>query len=84
MFDLFSIYVPYRSIALALEELLNAELDRLIKNGIISVDSSEWVTPIVVACKVNGKICICADYSIGLNDVLDTDDYPIPNGRNFI
>lgn len=33
----------------------------------------------VVAHKANGKTRICVDHSTGLNDALDTDDYPIPN-----
>ncbi|XP_011687104.1 PREDICTED: uncharacterized protein K02A2.6-like [Wasmannia auropunctata] len=74
------VHVPRRPIPLALEESLNAELDRLIENKIISpVDYSEWATPVVVARKANGKIRVCADYSTGLNNALDTDDYPIPN-----
>lgn len=79
------VHVPRHPIALALEESLNAELDRFIENEIISpIDSSKWVTPIVVARKVNGKICICADYSTGLNDILDADDYPIPNMEEIL
>ncbi|XP_025269718.1 uncharacterized protein K02A2.6-like [Camponotus floridanus] len=72
-------HIPRRPIALALEEPVNEKLDRLVKNGILTpVDFSEWAAPIVVARKANGKICICADYSTGLNDALDAEDYPIP------
>ncbi|KMQ86294.1 rna-directed dna polymerase reverse transcriptase and integrase domain containing [Lasius niger] len=79
------IYVPRRPIALALEEPVNAELDRLVNNGIlIPVESSEWAASIVVARKANGKIRICADYSTGLNKALIADDHPIPNKEDLI
>lgn len=79
------VHVSHRPIALALEEPINDELDRLVSNGILQqVDSSEWAAPIVIARKPNGKIRICADYSTGLNDVLDADEYPIPNMENLM
>lgn len=78
------IHVP-RPIALALEDVLNAELDRLVNNGILTpVESSEWAAPIVVARKANGKMRICADYSTDLNEALIADDYPIPNMEDLM
>ncbi|RLU19986.1 hypothetical protein DMN91_008545 [Ooceraea biroi] len=78
--DAHPVHVPRRPIALALEEPINAELDRLVKQGILTpVDSSDWAAPIVVARKANGKIRICADYFTGLNDALETEDHLIPS-----
>ncbi|XP_018359708.1 PREDICTED: uncharacterized protein K02A2.6-like [Trachymyrmex cornetzi] len=72
-------------VPLALEEQLSVELDRLVENAILTpVDISEWAAPIVVARKPNGKIRICADYSTGLNNALDADDYPIPNIEDIL
>ncbi|XP_025262542.1 uncharacterized protein K02A2.6-like [Camponotus floridanus] len=67
-------HIPRRPIALALEEPVNEELDRLVKNGILTpVDFSEWAALIVVA-----------HYSTGLNDALDAEDYPIPEIEELI
>lgn len=69
-------HAPHRSVPLALEKQLSFELDRLVENGILTpVDVSKWAAPIVIARKPNGKIRICADYSTGLNEALDADDY---------
>ncbi|XP_062714152.1 uncharacterized protein K02A2.6-like [Aedes albopictus] len=59
--------------------LVDAELNRLESMGIISpVDFSEWAAPIVAVRKPNGRVRICADYSTGLNDVLEANNYPLP------
>lgn len=56
-----------RPIALALEEPVNEELDRLVKNGILTpVDFSEWAAPIVVArkaCDPRQTLIVAADAS---------------------
>ncbi|XP_062703516.1 uncharacterized protein K02A2.6-like [Aedes albopictus] len=59
--------------------LVDAELNRLESMGIISpVDFSEWAAPIVAVRKPNGRVRICADYSTGLNDALEANNYPLP------
>ncbi|KAK6763294.1 hypothetical protein RB195_023847 [Necator americanus] len=50
---------------------LDAEIDRLIVEEVISpVEHSEWATPIVVVKKKSGQICLCEDFSTGLNGAL--------------
>ena len=58
---------------------VETEIRRLQELGIITlIDYSEWTAPIVVVKKQNGKIRICADYSIGLNPSLEPNQFPLP------
>ncbi|XP_055633494.1 uncharacterized protein K02A2.6-like [Toxorhynchites rutilus septentrionalis] len=66
--------VPYNAIP-----LVETELNRLQQLGIISpVDYSDWAAPIVAVQKPGGKVRICADYSTGLNSMLEAHNFPLP------
>ncbi|XP_062711287.1 uncharacterized protein K02A2.6-like [Aedes albopictus] len=66
--------VPFNTVP-----LVDAELTRLQTLGIITpIDFSEWAAPIVAVRKPNGKVRICADYSTGLNEALESNHYPLP------
>ncbi|CAH8535475.1 unnamed protein product [Dicrocoelium dendriticum] len=66
--------VPYAAVP-----IVDQELDRLEKLGVIyAVNYSSWAAPIVVVKKPNGQIRICADFSTGLNEALNTHQYPLP------
>ncbi|XP_056647241.1 uncharacterized protein K02A2.6-like [Diorhabda sublineata] len=68
-----------RSIPFALCRGIEAELDRLVTENILSpVSYSSWATPIAPVAKKNGTIRICGDYKITLNPVLLIDKYPLP------
>ncbi|XGW34697.1 hypothetical protein V3C99_018584 [Haemonchus contortus] len=61
---------------------LDAEIDRLVSDGVISsVDHSEWAAPIVAVRKKNGQIRSCADFSTGLNDALQLHHHPLPTAE---
>ena len=71
--------VPY-----ALKEKVEAELDKLVKQGIlIPVSHSDWAAPIVVVPKADKSIRICGDYKTTINPVLDVDKYPLPNPQDL-
>ncbi|KAH9317692.1 hypothetical protein KI387_019461, partial [Taxus chinensis] len=54
------------------------EIDKLLDAGFIfSVENSEWVSPIVISIKNNGKLRICVDYR-KLNKATKKDHYPLP------
>ncbi|XP_029143121.1 uncharacterized protein K02A2.6-like, partial [Protobothrops mucrosquamatus] len=73
------IRVKPRRVPFALKGKIDAELDKLLQQGILEpVDSSPWETPIVTPLKANGDICICADYKCTLNKALQQLAYPVP------
>ncbi|XP_062387122.1 uncharacterized protein K02A2.6-like [Sardina pilchardus] len=66
--------VPY-----ALRPKVEAEIDRLSEQGIISpVKFSDWATPIVPVVKKNGDVRICGDFKVTINPALQVEKYPIP------
>lgn len=71
--------VPY-----ALKDKVEAELDKLLEQGIIiPVSHSEWAAPIVVVPKSDQSIRICGDYKTTINPILDVDKYPLPNPQDL-
>ena len=68
-----------RSVPFALRDRVEAELDKLVKEGILHpVQFSDWAAPIVPVVKKDGSIRICGDYKLTANRVSFTDQYPIP------
>jgi hypothetical protein len=58
--------------------LVKEEMDKLLEVGIIyHIPYNEWVSPIVVVPKKNGKLRICVDYR-KLNNVTKKDYFPLP------
>ncbi|KAH9311780.1 hypothetical protein KI387_026815, partial [Taxus chinensis] len=54
------------------------EIDNMLKSGIIKpLDELEWVSPMVISIKKDGKIRICVDY-MELNVTCVTDPFPTP------
>ncbi|KAL6738862.1 hypothetical protein Aduo_012361 [Ancylostoma duodenale] len=73
------IYRQKRPVPFASQAAVNAEIDRLVSEGVLGpVDHSNWAAPIVVVRKSNGTIRICADFSTGLNDALMLHQHPLP------
>ncbi|XP_055681836.1 uncharacterized protein K02A2.6-like [Lutzomyia longipalpis] len=74
------IFRPKRPVAFHMLPVVDEELQRLQSSGIITpVEYSPWAAPIVVARKSNGTIRICGDYSSGLNESIEMNNYPIPD-----
>lgn len=66
--------VPYSS-----KEKVEQELQHLQGQSIITpVQFSEWAAPIVPVTKQNGNIRVCGDYRLTVNQVLNTETYPLP------
>ena len=74
------IFKKNRSVPYALQPALEAELEQMQKEGIIEpTDSSEWATPLVIVPKSNGKIRVCGDFKVTINQCVETKLYPLPN-----
>ena len=66
-----------RPLPFVLKTAVKAELDWLLSLGIIEpVNYCEWVAPIA---KQDGKLCLCSDYNVMINSVLNVDQYLLPN-----
>ncbi|CAH8442528.1 unnamed protein product [Schistosoma rodhaini] len=77
--DVKPVFCPKRQVPYAATDKVDKELDRLEKLGVIQpVNYSAWAAPIVVVPKANGTIRLCADFSTGLNDALQSHSYPLP------
>jgi hypothetical protein len=58
--------------------MVKEELDKLLEAGFIRpVETTEWVSPMVLALKKNGKLRVCVKYK-ALNKVTKKDQYPLP------
>jgi len=67
---------PYR-IPLAKMKLVEEELDKMLREGIIEPSSSPWASPLTMVPKKDGSVRICGDYR-RLNEVTQKDAYPLP------
>ncbi|XP_017473967.1 PREDICTED: uncharacterized protein K02A2.6-like [Rhagoletis zephyria] len=73
------IRLPPRRIPLSTRGLVEAEIERLISQGILEpTEYSEWATPIVPVPKSDGSIRICGDYKSTLNKALKPQCFQIP------
>lgn len=73
------IYVKPRTIPYSMKQKVDNELERLQRNGIITlVDTNPWATPIVPVTKSDGSVRLCGDYKVTLNKFLEQDRHPMP------
>ena len=71
-----------REVPSSLQEEVNSEIDKMVKLGVITEiekGGSEWASPIVIQRKGNGKICLCCDYKVTINEHIQDDAYHSPD-----
>jgi hypothetical protein len=74
-----------RPVPFALRSAVDAELRRMQDEGVIyPVDYSEWATPLVCVPKSDGTVRLCGDYKVTVNQVLHTDQHPIPTPEEVL
>ena len=72
--DVKPIFVKARRVPYALKELVEKELDKLEKHGVIKkTDKSSWASPIVVVPKSDNTVRICGDYKATINQAVEDD-----------
>ncbi len=58
--------------------MVKEELDKLLEAGFIKpMETTEWVSPVVLTLKKNGKLRVCVNYK-ALNKIIKKDQYPLP------
>lgn len=78
------IFKPPRPLPFALRDKVEAEIDRLEKEGVLTkVDYCEWGTPIVPIVKPDGSIRLCADYKTTVNRFVENCSFPIPRPEDI-
>ena len=79
------IFYRARPVPFALKEKVEQEIDNLVNEGVlIKVDCSDYATPIVPVVKANGKIRLCGDYKLTLNQQLIVDEHPLPTSDELL
>ncbi|KAI2652407.1 Retrovirus-related Pol polyprotein from transposon 17.6 [Labeo rohita] len=67
---------PYR-VPEARRQVIEEEVQEMLKLGVIEPSRSPWSSPIVMVPKPDGTLCFCKDFH-RLNEVSQFDGYPMP------
>ncbi|BES87377.1 Hypothetical Protein NTJ_00182 [Nesidiocoris tenuis] len=80
------VFKQHRNVPFSLVPKIEAELDRLEKEGIISkIEHSDYATPVVPVIKGDGTaVRLCGDDKVTLNPQLLPEDYPIPGIESIL
>lgn len=74
-----------RPVPIKLRGAVKSELDRLVRDGIVTkVFSSNWASPVVNVRKADGSIRLCGDFSVSVNKYLDVTHTPLPTIEEVI
>ena len=77
-------FIRPRPIPFALKEAVEQELRHLEEQGILRrITHSSWAAPIVVVPKKDGRVRLCGDYKMTINQYLEVDRYPLPKPNDL-
>ena len=77
--DAVPVYCKPRVVPFALRPKVEAEIENLLKENVISpIEHSEWATPVVPVVKKNGTIRLCGDFKVSVNPFFLPNSYPMP------
>ncbi len=68
---------PPRRMSISQKQVIEAQVQKMLLDKIISPSKSPWSSPIVLVTKKNGEIRFCNDYR-KLNEITVKDAYPLP------
>ena len=74
------IKIPPRQIPFHYADKVHAQLEDMVKEGIIRPSTSPWCAPAVYVPKSSGDIRICVNF-VQLNKVTKKDSYPVPRSE---
>ena len=72
---------PYRYSPMKMD-IIDEQVNQLLKMGIIEPSESAWRSPLVVVTKKDGSARLCTDYRV-LNLMTEDDTYPMPTARSL-
>ncbi len=73
-----------RSLPFAYRQVVESTLTRLVSEKVLEPENNTtWAASIAVVPKSGGKVRICADFSTGVNHVLDIDQGPLPKPNDL-
>lgn len=73
----------YYPVSPAVQTIINQELDKMLKEGVVERSSSPWSSPVVLVRKSDGSHRFCVDFR-KLNAVTKRDAYPLPYVRHIL
>lgn len=77
---------PYRRVPIPLERAVDGKIDELLRHGIIEkVDTSNWISPLVIVPKPNSpdEIRVCVDMKRA-NEAVARENHPLPTIDDFL
>ena len=64
------------------DEMIRAEIKKMLDNGVVRKSESPWAAPVVLVRKKDGTIRFCVDFR-KFNEVTINDQYPLPHADSL-